>query len=199
MTNKILGIAALIGAPFLCINTYVHVPDPNAHVYITDSLSGFFDLLYISGWLCSLIGLHRLGAIGNDRFGRIIVPVALASLVLADVWNVYEMVLPNHDTLLYHILDMFWPISNVVMIGVGIAVIRAKKLSGWKRYVPLLCGLWLPVTVLVSLVMQEFAFAISNGYTAVAWMLLAVVVLITEKSVSEDTDEYMHGLETAVY
>ena len=161
MNNKTLGILALLGAPFLCINTYLHVPDPNAHVYVTNSLSGLFDLLYISGWLCSIIGLRRLGATGNDRFGRIILPVILGTLALADSWNIYEIILPNHNTALHYFLDSFWPISNVVMIGVGIAVIRAGKLTGWKRYVPLLCGLWLPVTVLVSFTL-DYAFLISK-------------------------------------
>ena len=180
MSNKLLGIVALIGAPFLAINTYIHVPDPAAHVYNTDSLSGFLDLLYISGWLCSIIGLRRLGATGNDRFGRTIILVSLGTLILADIWNVYEMVLPNHDTLLYHILDMFWPISNVVMIGVGIAVIRAGKLTGWKRYIPLACGLWLPVTMMLW-VTKDAAFFLSNAYTAIAWTLLAFVVMTSKE------------------
>lgn len=198
MNNKLLGILALIGAPFLCINTYIHVPDPNAHVYITDSLSGFFDLLYISGWLCSILGLRRLGAMGTNRFGRIILPAILVSLILADIWNVYEMILPNHNTLLYHILDAFWPISNVVMIGVGIAVIRAKKLTGWKRYVPLMCGLWLPVTIAVSFGLNDYAFLLSNLYTAIAWTLLAITVLTTKEPANEEADEWMEGLEVRV-
>lgn len=196
MNNKLLGLFALVGAPFLCINTYIHVPDPNAHVYITDSLSGFFDLLYISGWLCSIIGLRRIGAMGTDRFGRIISIAILGSLMLADLWNVYEMILPNHNTVLYYALDSFWPISNVVMLGVGVAVIRAKKLTGWKRYVPLLCGLWLPITILASFTVGDVAFAISNGYTAVAWTLLAIIVLTSKVPVDED--EYMKGLEVRV-
>lgn len=195
MNNKQLGILALIGAPFLCINTYIHVPDPNAHVYVTDSLSGFFDLLYISGWLCSIVGLRRIGAMGHDRFGRIITVLSLGSLILANIWNVYEMILPNHNTWLYYALDSFWPISNVVMIGVGIAVIRAKKLAGWKRYVPLLCGLWLPVTIAASFALGDMAFAISNGYTVVAWTLLAITVLTSQEAVSQKVDESMANLE----
>ncbi|MBD2751310.1 hypothetical protein [Spirosoma validum] len=196
MNNKLLGLFALIGAPFLCINTYIHVPDPNAHVYITDSLSGFLDLLYISGWLCSMIGLRRIGAMGTDRFGRISTIAILGSLTLANLWNIYEMILPNHNTLLYYVLDSFWPISNVVMIGVGIAVIRARKLTGWKRYVPILCGLWLPITILISFTVGDMAFAISNGYTIIAWTLLAIIVLTSK--VPADEDEYMAGLEIRV-
>ncbi|WP_420150489.1 hypothetical protein [Spirosoma sp.] len=199
MNNKLLGTLALIGAPFLCINTYIHVPDPDAHVYVTDSLSGFFDLLYISGWLCSILALRRIGAAGHDRFGRIILQVSIVSLVLANIWNVYEIILPNHNTTLYYVLDCFWPLSNVIMLGVGIAVIRAKKLAGWKRYVPLLCGLWLPITALLSFTLPTIAFTVSNIYTAIAWTLLAVVVLTSRENrhVSAghsgyDLDIYMH-------
>ena len=198
MNNKVLGALALIGAPFLCINTYVHVPDPNAHVYVTNSLSGLFDLLYISGWICSIIGLRRMGATGTDRFGRIILPVILGTLALANLWNIYEMILPNHNTTLYYFLDSFWPISNVVMIGVGIAVIRAGKLTTWKRYVPLLCGLWLPVTILVSFTLNDYAFLISNAYTATTWTLLAIVILTSKEPINEQADAYTDGLEMRV-
>ncbi|GAB4022448.1 hypothetical protein [Spirosoma koreense] len=195
ITNKLLGTVALIGAPFLCINTYLHVPDPSAHVYNTDSLSGFFDLLYISGWLCSLLALRRMGAMGHDRFGRIITLLSIGSLMLADTWNVYEIILPNHNTTLYYILDSFWPISNVVMLGVGVAVIRARKLTGWQRYVPFLCGLWLPLTILVSFTLTDYGFLISNAYTATVWTLLALVVLTNKEPVDEiDLDEVGYQL-----
>ncbi|RRB06642.1 hypothetical protein [Larkinella rosea] len=141
MNTKLLGIMALVGAPFLCINTYLHVQNHGGQlVYHTTPLSGFLGILYISGWLCSIIGLRRLGATGADNFGRIISPLILSTLTLANSWNVYEMVLPDHNTLLYRLLDAFWPISNLVMIGVGIAVVRAGRLTGWKRFVPLACG-----------------------------------------------------------
>jgi hypothetical protein len=186
MNNRILGIAALIGAPFLCINTYIHVQDMGGGkmVYNTTSLSGFFDLLYISGWLCSIIGLQRLGAAGYDRFGRIIIPVSLITLGLADCWNVYEMILPNHNTILYRILDAFWPISNVVMLGVGIAVVRAKQLSGWRRFAPLACGLWLPVTALTGVIPMpgNMGLHVSNLYSAITWALLALVILTSRES-----------------
>ncbi len=198
MNNKVLGALALIGAPFLCINTYVHVPDPNAHVYVTNSLSGLFDLLYISGWICSIIGLRRLGATGTDRFGPIILLVMLGTLALADLWNIYEMILPNHNTVLYYFLDSFWPISNVVMVGVGIAVIRAGKLTTWKRYVPLLCGLWLPVTILVSFTLKEYGFHISSAYTVTSWTLLAITILTSKESVDEKAVTHTDKLEMRV-
>ncbi|UFH56837.1 hypothetical protein [Spirosoma sp. KNUC1025] len=124
--------------------------------------------------------------------------VSLVSLVLADIWNVYEIILPNHNTWLYYFLDSFWPISNVVMLGVGIAVVRAGRLTGWKRYVPLLCGLWLPLTILLTFTLPAVGFALSNGYTLIAWTLLAIVVRTSHKPVNEETDDRRAGLETQV-
>ncbi|GAB3690684.1 hypothetical protein GCM10027592_08120 [Spirosoma flavus] len=183
MNNKLLGIIALIGAPFLAINTYLHVQHQSGQppVYTTNSLSGFFDLLYISGWLCSIIALRQLNATSSDRFGQIMPKIMLITLGLADLWNVYEMILPNHNTWLYHALDMFWPISNVAMLGMGIAVIRGRQLPGWKRYVPLACGLWLPLTAICFLLPEKVGFHLSNVYTALAWTLLALVVLTSEE------------------
>lgn len=178
MNNKLPGLLALVGAPFLCIDAYVHAQNDGGQMsYTATSLSGFFNLLYISGWLCSIIVLHRIGAIGANRFGRIITCTILVTLTLANCWNVYELILPAHNTLIYTLLDCFWPISNVVMIGVGIAVIRAGRLTGWKRYVPFACGLWLPLTILASFTLGDISFHLSNAYTALAWTLLAIVVL----------------------
>lgn len=190
MNNKLLGSLALVGAPFLCVDMYLHAsPDPNQ--FNTTSLSGLLELIYMLGWQCSIIGLWRLGATGQDRFGRIIVPLIMGTLTLANIWNIYVIILPNHNTLLYHILDLFWPISNLVMIGVGVAVIRAKKLTGWSRYVPLICGLWFPVTTLIGVAGVGAAFDISNIYTATAWSLLAVVILI-----HKEPSAYTRDLET---
>jgi hypothetical protein len=67
------------------------------------------------------------------------------------------------------------------MAGVGIAVIAARGLPGWRRYVPLAAGLWFPFTVLCMALLGswEAAKPASSLYTAVAWTVLAVVVLTT--------------------
>ncbi|GHB75378.1 hypothetical protein [Persicitalea jodogahamensis] len=179
MNTKVLGTLGLLGAPFLSFNTYLNVS--SSGIYTTTPLSGFFDLFYITGWLCSMAGLQQLGAAGTDRLGRIIMPTVLVTLVLANLYNFYEIILPEHDTLLYRTLDLFWPISNLVMIGVGIAVIRARRLRGWKRYIPLMCGLWLPFTMLVWSKLP-FGFHLTNAHTALAWTLLALVVFTSHES-----------------
>jgi hypothetical protein len=124
------------------------------------------------------VALHRLGAAGKSRFGRILLPVVMVMLGLANVSNLYKLLLPDYQSALFFAFDMFWPLSNLAMLVVGIAVIRAKKLPGWRRYVPLAVGLWFPLTMLgVALVgrTSPYLFYVPY-YSALAWTLLALAV-----------------------
>ncbi len=178
MNNKTLGTLALIGAPFLGLGMTVEQRYKPLH----DSwFTGVWGLIYISAWLCSIIALRRLEVTGRSRFGKGILRVITGTLLIANVSNVYQLLFPGEKTATYYALDAFWPISNLIMAGVGITVIAAKGLPGWRRYVPLAAGLWFPFTVLCMALMGswEAATPVSSLYTAVAWTVLAMVVLTT--------------------
>ncbi len=178
MNNKTLGTLALAGAPFLGLGMTVEQRYKPLH----DSwFTGVWGLIYISAWLCSIIALRRLEVTGRSRFGKGILQVITGTLLIANVSNVYQLLFPGEKTATYYALDAFWPISNLIMAGVGITVIAAKGLPGWRRYVPLAAGLWFPFTVLCMALMGswEAATPASSLYTAVAWTVLAVVVLTT--------------------
>ncbi len=178
MNNKTLGTLALVGAPFLGLGMTIEQLYKPLH----DSwFTGAWGLLYISAWLCSIAALRRQEATGRSRFGKGILRVITGTLVLANVSNVYQLLLPGEKTAAFYALDAFWPVSNLVMVAVGIAVIAARGLPGWRRYVPLAAGLWFPFTVFCMLLLGswEAATPASSLYTAVAWTVLAVVVLTT--------------------
>lgn len=94
--------------------------------------------------------MRRLNIAGPDRFGRGIVRVVLATLLLANVSNVWQAVAPTDKPALFIALDMDWPLSNVLMLAVGVAVLRAKRLPGWQRWVLLAVGLWLPLSITIK-------------------------------------------------
>lgn len=172
MTTNQLCLVALLGAPFLCIGVYVeayYAPLGNSW------WTGVWGLLYITGWIASMEAMRRLNLAGTDRFGRSIVWVVLATLLIANVSNVWQAVAPTYKPVLFVALDMGWPVSNVLMLAVGVAVLRANRLRGWQRWVPLAVGLWLPLTMAVS--QTPIVLHVSNLYSAVAWSLLAVVLL----------------------
>lgn len=164
-------------APFLCLDFLVHgQAGPNEHFEHT-SLSGFFCLIFMTGWMCSTIVLKRTLAAGTRPFGVFIVNAQLFTLSLANIWNVWEIVAPGSSSALYFVLDFFWPLSQAVLIAIGVTVVAAGRVSGWGRWVPLLAGLWFPLSVLLMGVSGPTfqTMVVSGVYSAVMWFLLGLM------------------------
>ncbi|PSR56032.1 hypothetical protein AHMF7605_22295 [Adhaeribacter arboris] len=181
MNNKTLGILGLIGAPFLFIGMQLEEIYNQELAY--SWFTGAWEFMYISAWLASIIALQRLKATGTSKFGKGIIWVIICTLLLAEASNVYLLIFPKDRTTLFWILDSFWPISNLIMLLVGITVVWAKVLPGWHRLVPLLVGMWFPIASLAMVILgrTSTAFIIGGVYSAVAWSLLAIVVLISKE------------------
>ena len=117
-------------APFLCLDFLVHGQAGAGAAYEHTSLSGVFSLLFMIGWMSSIVVLRRIGATGFSRFGVVILYVQIATLVLANVWNVFEIVSPGSQSIVYMVLDFFWPISQLVLLIIGITVVAVRGLPG---------------------------------------------------------------------
>ncbi len=183
MNNKTLGTLALIGAPFMWLGMHLEGTYGN----LSNSwFTGVWGLLFISGWFCSIIALRRMQATGQSKFGKGILSVIMGTLVLSNLSNVYQLLLPKDKSPLFIALDAFWPISNLIMLAVGIAVIASRGLSGWRCYVPLLVGCWFPLAMVSRVLLGNWlaGFPVVGLYSAVAWTLLAVVVLTSRSSQS---------------
>ncbi|MFD1141562.1 hypothetical protein ACFQ4C_10605 [Larkinella insperata] len=196
MNNRLLGALAMLGAPCLGLSMIrALILNDN---FESDLFGGVLSVLYMAGWLCSMVGLWNIRATGDSRFGRASLGVIFGSLTLANVWNVYDALVPNANTFLYRALDLNWPLSNLMMLVIGIAVIRARRLTGWNRYIPLVVGLWLPFSILVSIpgggAQGTWAGSLSAVYSIITWTLLAYVVYTSQPELSlvpsqQDTDE----------
>lgn len=177
MNTKLLGVLALMGAPCMAIGLLLDAFAATAH----SPWMGIWSILYISGWMASIMALRELGVfdagtLSVRRFGYIVGRILLVTLVMANSLNVWEMVAPTYKPTLFYIVDMGWPLSNLLMLPLGIAVIRAGRLTGWQRWVPLAVGCWLPITLLFKDVTALRYLPLI--YSAIAWTLLALVVLL---------------------
>jgi hypothetical protein len=176
MSPRLLGILGMLGAPFLLIDFLVHGTSTQ---YQSTSLSGFFSFVYISAWMCSIIGLWKLEATGTTHWGRLVLLIQLFFLTLANVSNIWSIIQPVKDSKLFFFLDLFWPVSNLFMLATAIMVIKAGRWNGWTRYVPLVVALWLPfcLGVLNGLLGMSLSNMLAGGfYSAIAWMLLGYTV-----------------------
>jgi hypothetical protein len=177
----ILGLAAMAGSPFLFAE-YLY----NAHAGAENtSMSGVFDLIYMTGWSCSIVGLYRMCATGDNKSGRIILYVQFSLLLLANIWNIWTIINPGDTSLAYRILDFSWPASNVCLLIIGIVVARTHEFKGWKRYSALAAGLWLPFAIITMIIVgkSELAVYVPAVYSTIAWFIMGLAIYLEGKKI----------------
>jgi hypothetical protein len=173
MNNWLLGTIAIICAPALLIEELLLRGQENAPI------TGIASMLFMAGWICSNIGMWRMRATGTGKWGRAVLLVQLVGLVLAFMFGLFEATgLLDRESIVFNVTDAAWPLSMLWMIVVGVTVIVANRLSGWQRFVPLLCPLWLPIAITLSIALGDTVGGIVGfGYAAVLWALLGYVVV----------------------
>lgn len=173
MNNWLLGTIAIICAPALLIEELLLRGQENAPI------TGIASMLFMAGWICSNIGMWRMRVTGTGKCGRAVLLVQLVGLVLAFMFGLFEATgLLDRESIIFNVTDAAWPLSMLWMIVVGVTVIVANRLSGWQRFVPLLCPLWLPIAITLSIALGDTVGGIVGfGYAAVLWDLLGYVVV----------------------
>ncbi len=72
-------------------------------------------------------------------------------------------------------MDAAWPLSMLWILVVGITVVIAGWTAGWRRFVPLLCGLWFPLGGVAMVAFGDESGVVGFGLAAVFWFLLGHV------------------------
>ncbi len=172
MNDRILGTIAMICAPALLIEELLRQGQENALT------TGIASMVFMAGWICSNTGMRRMRAAGTGKWGRAVLQIQLVGLVLAFMFGLFEATgLLGRESIIFNITDAAWPLSMLWMLVVGVAVIRARRLSGWQRYVPLLCPFWLLIAIFGSMAFSDTAGGfLGFGYAAVLWALLGYIV-----------------------
>lgn len=172
MNYRILGIIAMICAPALLVEGLLRQGEENALI------TGVASMIFMAGWICSNTGMRQMQATGTGGWGRAVLLIQLVGLVLAFMFGFFEATgLLGRESIIFNVTDVAWPLSMLWMLVVGITVIRANRLSGWQRFVPLLCPFWLLIAILGSMALGDMAGGLLGfGYAAVLWVLLGYIV-----------------------
>src|SRR6478672_11920634 len=168
LVTRILGIIGIIGAPWIFIDFIQN------GLYERFSLtpgSGVRNFIFITGWTCSVLGLYRLQAMGSKRWQKRIMIIQIILLCFANCWDIYEIFAPNSKSFFYTMLDFGWPIAGVFMLITGIVILRAKRFTDWRRYIPLVAGLWFPLTTILYFagLLELYNLIFSGVYAAIAF------------------------------
>lgn len=185
MNNRTLGTLAMICAPALLIEELLLRGQESALI------TGIASMVFMAGWICSNTGMRRMEATGTGTWGRAVLLIQLVGLMLAFAFGFFEATgLLGRESIVFNLTDAAWPLSMLWMVAVGITAIKAKRFPGWQRFVPLLCPVWLMITIVASIAFGDTAGGILGfGYAAVLWILLGYVVVHSDSRQPAPTAE----------
>ena len=171
MNNWTLATIAMICAPALLVEAILTGGEERPVVI------GLASMVFMVGWICSNTVMRRTRAAGTGRWGRAVLLIQLVGLVLAFLFGFFEATgLIGDANVVFVATDLAWPLSMLWMLVVGITAVVAKRMQGWRRFAPLLCGLWLPLGIPFQAVLGEQTGSIMFGVSAVLWLLLGYAV-----------------------
>ena len=171
MNGRTLGTIAMICAPALLLEGILVQGRENAII------TGIASMIFMLGWICTNVGMRHMQAAGTGKWGRAVLLIQLVGLVLAFSFGFFEATgLLGRDSIIFNATDAAWPLSMLWMLVVGITVIVAKRLTGWRRFVPVLCPLWLLLALGGGSVLDDAGGYIGLAWSAVTWALLGYIV-----------------------
>jgi hypothetical protein len=146
--------------------------------YASRTAATIFSIGWGVGWV--LIGLALLSmtrtAVAGDRAGRLLplIPsIGAASYVLAEIWWVANLTVGGRtaeaiegDPVVF-LLPAGALLGAVGMVVVGVAVVRARRWMGWRRFAPLLAGVY-PIVAMFGFVAVTGS---PNAPAVVGWSL----------------------------
>jgi hypothetical protein len=171
MNNRTLGTIAMICAPALLVEALLLRGGENAVI------TGIASMVFMAGWICSNTAMRRMQAAGTGRWGHAVLLVQLVGLVLAFMFGFFEATgLLGRESVIFNITDAAWPLSMLWMLVVGVTVVVAKRLTGWRRFVPLACPLSLVIGLAATPVLGDnIAGIVGFGLAAIFWAALGYV------------------------
>lgn len=140
------------------------------------------------GLLALLATMRVTDAMGPSRWRRYLLNAEIVAVVLAFMWTVPFGINPNRsDTAVLMVLDVFWPLSMVGLIVVGVAVLRAARWPVPARYLPLVASLLIPVDIILMMLgLGAWAQIVVRAvYLAVAYTLVGLAVWVQVAPLAE--------------
>ena len=111
-----------------------------------------------------------------------VLAVQLFLLFIANVCNAWIIIHSAPGSNLFHVLDFFWLVANAFLLLTAIMIMKAKLVTGWKKYIPFLVALLLHAVLFALYIFSgrnNATMVIGGTYSVIAWMLLGYVVTAT--------------------
>jgi hypothetical protein len=176
MNTRLLGSLLIVGA------LAVIVEDARASMLgtsspVIDIYSSIFYVIWGIGGVCGVLGLIRLNALRFNAVARaagFIPLIGFVGFILGDGLRVLGF-LNTGDPLYNLFATVAWVAMMAGMLIVGILTIAAKVWQGWRRFVPLITVLFIPVAMGVGIALNNNILVTGIiGWTP--WLILGYII-----------------------
>lgn len=174
---RFAGLACLIGG--LLWSVLVSVEQLQAGV--PSIVSGLLiPLPMLLGMACGPLGLLMLRAAGSGRRGR--GGLIGTSITMLGICCYLAATLSKY--IIGHEIELFYPagalLAGIGMLTLGVAVLIARQLKGWRRLTPLFVGLYyvamIPFQIIFFIIPDGEPSPILLGFWSAAWILLGYAI-----------------------
>lgn len=123
--------------------------------------------------LLGLLGLARTGAAGRGWLATSGLGLSLLGFAVLTVAEFSWMIGLGSSDALYSIASLAMMIGLLLL---GVAVLRARRWGGWRRFTPLACGLYIPLVMGPAFALPGYAANYAIGLWGVCWLLLGLAL-----------------------
>lgn len=143
---------------------------------LRNTLVAIASLLLLAG----LVGLWRTGVASGGKLGQ----VGLAAAISATgVLIVAELVEPFIGAGAEPIYSIASPLLGLGMVLAGIAALRARRWTSWRRFTPLACGLYILLVLLPVFAVSGPNYAVLTVFD-LCWLALGAALWSSTASVA---------------
>lgn len=179
---RIAGIVGLVGGLLggVVVDVYELATLPTEVSMVTATRNAVFLMMVVIG----LGGLAALGAAGSAWWGRLGIGLAMLAFVLLIPAEFIELSDPATAETIFMIVPL---VAGPGFVLAGVAVLRARRWSGWRRFVPLAMGVYLFAVFLPVVIAfpTDAAFWSAILPFDLMWAALGLAVVV-EASVAAD-------------
>ncbi|MFI6482385.1 hypothetical protein ACIBH1_30945 [Nonomuraea sp. NPDC050663] len=181
--DRIAGVLLALGATAWGVATIIVGEDVLLGIQTLDTITG---MMYVTGLWAFVWRVYAAGATGT-RIGRIVPLGLLVLLPGAFLVNALSFGYVTYDDfpMWLLILDACWPLSQLGTLVLGIAIAVTGRFQGMLRWLPLVAGMWFPVTMLTTIV----AGATASTYVSAAWLIGTYAVIGVRLALSTPTQQ----------
>ena len=172
MNTRFLGIICIVGSVIAMLDAF----RLSALGKNYDDITPITLSLWCIGGIAALVGMIQLNAVGSNTVVRALTFLPIIGFVLLILGSVLQ--LAGAITAENNMFGIGWLVLYSGMVLVGILTIAAKVWRGWRRFVPLLTVVLLPVGFSIGYAVGSLSLGVAFIYAV--WALVGYVIVTVE-------------------